>query len=107
MDTPSDGSSRPKPAIGGVADPIQRVTAERDPLKALRTACEEVAKVEPGDVQRIAALHASMILDYYRDVRRQAQQSFIAALVAAVVGTLFFLGAIWPMTNSGSPWTNF
>jgi hypothetical protein len=36
-----------------------------------------------------------MGLDYYLDVRRQSQQSFIVALVAAVVGTLFFLGAAW------------
>jgi hypothetical protein len=106
MDTPAGGNGRPDQAIGGVTDPIQRVTVEHDPLKALRTACEVVAKVEPGNVHQIAALHTSMILDYYRDVRRQAQQSFIAALVAAIVGTLFFLYATWSVTRSENPWTN-
>jgi hypothetical protein len=80
--------------------PLQRVNAQNDPISALRIACEEVAKTQPGDVQTIASLHTGMILDYYRDVRRQAQQSFIAALVAASIGTLFFLYALWPMAHA-------
>ena len=95
MSTPDCGNGRPDHAIDGAAGCIQRINAEQNPVKALGAACEEVAKAEPGNVQQMAALHLKMGLDYYLDVRRQSQQSFIVALVAAVVGTLFFLGAAW------------
>jgi hypothetical protein len=90
----------------GEATPRLKNNFKRDPLKTLRAACEEVAKAEPGDVQKIASLHATMILDYYQDVPKQAQQSFVSALVAAAIGTLFFLSAAWPMTHAGSQWSN-
>jgi hypothetical protein len=47
-----------------------------------------------GDVHKMASLHVQMILEYYQDVLEQAQRSFFWALVAAAVGTLFFIGAV-------------
>jgi len=64
-------------------------------LKDLQKACDEIATSEPGDTQKIASLMQQMSLDYYADVRKQAQQSFGSALVAAAIGTLFFLYAVW------------
>lgn len=63
-------------------------------LKELFKQCEEIAKAEPGDTNGIAALLQKMIVTYYSDVRKQALQSFWAALGAAGVGMLFFLYAI-------------
>ncbi|RYF85837.1 MAG: hypothetical protein EOO03_12685 [Chitinophagaceae bacterium] len=63
------------------------------PLEAAKKACEEVAQVSPGNTHEMGARLQQMILNYYADVRKQAQQSFHFALGAAVAGTLFFLGA--------------
>jgi hypothetical protein len=65
------------------------------PLKELQRECEEVATTKPGDTHQIASLMQQMSLHYYTDVRSQAQQSFRSALIAAVVGTVFFLLAAW------------
>lgn len=65
------------------------------PLKELQRECEEVATTKPGDTHQIASLMQQMSLHYYADIRRQAQQSFRSALIAAVIGTLFFLSAAW------------
>lgn len=65
------------------------------PLEELKKNCEAVASSAPGDTQKIASLLSKMILNYYEDVRKQAQQSFYCALVAAVLGTLFFIYATW------------
>src|SRR5262249_40602764 len=93
--------------IGGVGPQAEvassrlRADAKADPIKTLQSLCQEVAKAAPGDVQQIASLHNSMILSYYQDVRRQAQQSFIAALVLASIATMFYLYAIlWPMAHA-------
>lgn len=71
--------------------PIQR--QEATPMQALHAECEELAHTKPGDVQKIASLHFKMILNYYEDVREQAQRSFFWALVAAGVGTAFLVCA--------------
>jgi hypothetical protein len=68
-------------------------TASARPLDQLQRECEELARTKPGDVHKIGSLLQQMILSYYQDVRRQAQQSFYCALGAAVVGTIFFIGA--------------
>jgi hypothetical protein len=57
--------------------------------------CEQIGNAAPDDAQSIGSLLQKMILNYYADVRRQAQQSFLAALVVACIGILFFIYAIW------------
>jgi len=70
-------------------------SANNEQLFELRKCCEAVANTAPGDIQRMASLLSQMSLNYYADVRRQAQQSFLSALVAAGIGTLFFLYAAY------------
>src|SRR5687768_14825064 len=65
------------------------------PLEALQRGCNEVAQMDPADTQKMAAMLSEMSLNYYQDVRHQAQQSFVSAIGAAVVGTGFFLYAAW------------
>ena len=64
--------------------------------------CEAVADMEPGDTRKTASLLLKMSLRYYYDVLDQAQKSFYAALVAASVGTLFFLYAGYQMMHQDS-----
>jgi hypothetical protein len=71
-------------------------------LHALKEDCEEVARTEPGDTHKMASLLQQMSLNYYEDVRRQAQQSFYCALVAALIGVLFFFYAAYLMMNQDS-----
>lgn len=75
--------------------PVSTLKFSTQNLKELQRECEEVATTRPGDTHQIASLMQQMSLHYYTDVRRQAQQSFLSALIAAVVGTLFFLLAAW------------
>jgi hypothetical protein len=62
------------------------ITAQ--PLEELKERCRDLGKLE--DTQNVLL---EMSLNYYEDVRKQAQRSFRAALVAAGVGTLFFVAA--------------
>ncbi|GEO11534.1 TRADD-N-associated membrane domain-containing protein [Segetibacter aerophilus] len=63
-------------------------------LKEAKNNCEEIAKIPAGKTNEIGANLQAMIISYYQDCRRQAQQSFYCALGAAVVGTVFFIVAI-------------
>lgn len=63
------------------------------PLYELKKECEEVARTAPDDTHKMGSLLQQMSLNYYQDVRKQAQQSFYCALGAAAVGTLFFIYA--------------
>ncbi|MET0397927.1 MAG: hypothetical protein ABW277_14030 [Longimicrobiaceae bacterium] len=71
------------------------------PLEALQRECEEVGRTAPGDTQKMASLLSQMSLSYYQDVRRQAQQSFGSALVAALIGIGFFVYAAWLIMEGG------
>ena len=68
-------------------------TNKREPFERLHAHCEAIAKASPGNTQVMRALLLEMMLDYYQDVRNQAQQSFLCALGAAIIGTLFFVYA--------------
>jgi hypothetical protein len=72
-------------------------------LRELAEDCEKLARTGAGDTTHIAALLQKMILTYYGDVRKQAQQSFVSALVAAIIGVAIFIFAIWKaMTPIGN-----
>lgn len=64
-------------------------------LEALKRSCDEVAQMNPADTHKMAAMLSEMSLNYYQDVRHQAQQSFMAAIGAALLGTGLFLYAAW------------
>ena len=67
----------------------------KKPLEAIKKNCEELAQIKPGNTNEMVAKLQEMILNYYRDARRQAQQSFYSALAAATIGILFFVYAAW------------
>ncbi len=69
------------------------VSTASKPIDEIRKSCEEIAHTEPGDTQKMASVLLQMSLNYYEDVRTQAQQSFKSALVAAAVGTCFLVAA--------------
>ncbi len=73
------------------------IPASAHPLQQLKVHCEEMAHIPRGDTHKMASLLQKMSLNYYEDVRKQAQQSFYSALAAAVVGTFFFFYAAWHM----------
>jgi hypothetical protein len=79
--------------------PIGRRSAQ--PIEALRAQCHEIAFTAPDNTHKIASLLSEMILNYYQDVRSQAQQSFWCALGAAIIGTGFFVYAAHQGMNSG------
>ena len=72
-------------------------TAERPDSvhESMKKQCDRLASVKPGDIHEVASLLQKVALDYYRDVRRQAQQSFYWALGLAVCGTAGFGAAAW------------
>jgi hypothetical protein len=54
----------------------------------------DVSNIDPANVQEVAGSQLLIISGYYKSVLRQAQQSFLAALIAAFVGFLFFIAAV-------------
>jgi hypothetical protein len=59
----------------------------------LKNACNTIATTPKGDTRALASHLNKMILAYYEDVRRQAQQSFHSAVAMGTVGAaLFFFG---------------
>src|SRR5205814_3030413 len=79
-------------ALGTIKPAKESSSKER--IEALRQHCASIEILANGDVRKMASLHLQMILECYQDVLEQAQRSFFWALVAAGVGTLFFISAI-------------
>ena len=65
-----------------------------DPITAAKKNCQEAGRVPRGNTNELAGNLQSMILNYYQDVRNQAQKSFYCALGAAILGSAFFLVAL-------------
>ena len=72
------------------------------PIQDIENICMVLGKVKPANINKVASLHSRMILDYYQDVRMQAQQSFHWALIWAGIGLCFFIYAViaWIMHQS-------
>jgi hypothetical protein len=64
-------------------------------IDALKEAIKmnDLSKVNPANVQEVAASQLMMISGYYRSVLQQAQQSFLVALIATVLGLFCFISA--------------
>ncbi len=71
----------------------ETLASARPALSAVKINCREVSKIPEGNTNEMGGKIQEMILNYYQDVRRQAQQSFYMALGAAVVGCVFFVYA--------------
>ncbi|WP_327099573.1 hypothetical protein OIE68_12695 [Nocardia vinacea] len=60
----------------------------------MSSAIESLAKADPGNIQEVAASQLAISNDYYESVLRQASRSFVAAIVSAGVGLLFFVCSV-------------
>jgi hypothetical protein len=56
-----------------------------------KNSLDRISRAEPRDVQEIAASQITLLGSYYEIALEQAQKSFIAAFVAAIIGLIFFL----------------
>jgi hypothetical protein len=57
-------------------------------------AFQQLAKVDPGDLQEIVRSQFDLSGGYYTSVLRQQRQSFFVALITATIGFIFFLAAV-------------
>jgi hypothetical protein len=73
---------------------IPGIDVLRPPVAAVSTAIKDVSKADPANIQEVAAAQFGLSNLYYENVLAQARRSFNAAVAAAVVGLLFFLGAV-------------
>ena len=64
------------------------------PETGITSALKSVSKADPKNIQEVAAASFDLGDSYYANVLSQAKRSFNAAVVAGVVGSLFFLTAI-------------
>jgi hypothetical protein len=64
---------------------------------------QRLSQAEPGDIQKIAASQIELLNSFYTSVLGQANRSFIWALVAAIIGLVFFLLAITFLLVTNSP----
>ncbi|MDN3356830.1 hypothetical protein [Actinomadura sp. DC4] len=57
-------------------------------------AIEGVAKADPENIQQVAASQLALSNSYYQSALSQASRSFMAAIVSAGVGLLFFVSSV-------------
>jgi hypothetical protein len=74
-------------------------------LEEMETTCESIAGVNVGETHKLASKLWDLSINYFKDVRKQAQQSFYSALGAAIVGTIFFFLALYLMMNGQVPFS--
>jgi hypothetical protein len=71
-----------------------RSTYDNTTPAASGAAIEDVASVDPTNIQEVAASQLALSNSYYGSVLAQARQSFRSAVAAASLGFVFFLAAI-------------
>lgn len=57
-------------------------------------AAEELKKVDPSDIQGVAASQTKLLKSYHDEVLNQAKKSFTWAIIAAIIGLIFFIMAV-------------
>ena len=77
-------------------------TRENSQRKVAAT-IDVLKKTESKDVQQVAATQIELLDEYHKIVLDQSRKSFLSALVAAIVGLGFFLGAVISILS----WQNF
>jgi hypothetical protein len=80
--------------INDTPDSINDADADKDYVEDMLLTCREIGGTSPGQTHQLACALWGVAISYYRDVRKQAQRSFKAALIASGVGGLFFLVAV-------------
>jgi hypothetical protein len=71
------------------------------PLADIMAACAELARMDRVETHAIAALLQRIMLGYYADIRKQAQWSLYAAIIAMLLGTGLFVAGLVDATRTG------
>ena len=72
---------------------LKKPSSDDGGVESLLRHCDDIARTSPDNIQEIASLIQKMIIDYYKDVRRQATFAFGAAFVLELIAVGFFLYA--------------
>jgi hypothetical protein len=83
----------PEAAIAPLVEGLQETGDISKPASLLYVAA-------PGDIQQIGAAQIAILNQYYQAALRQARTSFTWAVIAAAVGLLFFIGAVYFMITA-------
>lgn len=68
-----------------------------DSWRSIESEIRYIAEANPTNIQQVAASQLALINSYYESVLKQAQRSFLLALAAAIVGSIFFVVAIFSL----------
>jgi hypothetical protein len=71
------------------------------PIEEMKIQCDKAGQMDPNGVHKVISPYLRMGISYYEDGRKQADKSFMWALIASGVGTLFFLLSLLLMIGSG------
>jgi hypothetical protein len=83
---------------------LEEKISERE--SAMQKICNELRSVtNDGKIGDIVAKHAELILQYYQDVREQAERSFFVAQIAAAIGFAVFIITWLYVLISNHSWT--
>lgn len=84
--------------FGEEVSPVPRAgpLESRSPISNIivSSVLDDVARADPGNIQAVGAAQLALSNSYYESVLVQARRSFGVALVSAIVGLAFFVGAI-------------
>ena len=72
-------------------DSIIATSTRSKPVGDFKRHCDDLAEINLKETQKVAAHLLKMSVDYYEDVRKQANRSFFSAIGAAIVGIVFFV----------------
>jgi hypothetical protein len=82
-------STRPS---SGTPSPARTSTGDSPPTTY--QIVQSLSEADPKNIQEVAASQLALSNDYYENVLLQARRSFIAAIISATVGLLFFIAAV-------------
>lgn len=98
MDNPDDSketsTNSPVRVMGSGASGSGGGIANTGVLHLYSPALEEVSKADPENIQQVGAAQLSLSTNYYQNVLDQAKRSFVAAIVSAAIGLIFFIAAV-------------
>ncbi len=84
-----------------MADELVNNVAPKDSgARVLKSACDNLAAVPPGETNLLASKLWNISIAYYQDVKKQARLSFVAALALAIAGTGILYWAVKLMMDN-------
>ena len=79
---------------GRIASGISSLVNYGTRVAASVPALIEVSNADPKNIQEVGAAQLALSTSYYASVLAQARRSFIAAIVSAAIGLVFFVAAV-------------